>query len=662
MFTFSIKASKSSFRTAIAIAFVLLSTAPDLRAATDQQSSRDPQSPTSGKEKTKLSDSAKGENEINLIPQPVKLETQTGFFKISATTKMVSNQANKEIADLFAAMIKAPTGYNLGHATSHKYGIHLNINATYNSTLGNEGYVLEVNPSRISISANKPAGLFYGMQSLMQLLPKEIESPLKTKTETWLVPCVKITDYPRFAWRGLMLDVSRHFFDKELVKKYINQLAKYKMNVFHWHLTDDQGWRIEIKSLPKLTEIGAWRAPRMGLWWTRNPQAEGENASYGGFYTQAEVKEIVKYAQERFVTILPEIDVPGHSLAALAAYPELSCTGGPFKVNVGNVFYTKEDNALCPGNEQTFDFMDKVLGEVAALFPGQYIHIGGDECYKGFWKDCAKCQKRMAGENLKTVEELQSYFIKRMEKIVQAKGKKMMGWDEILEGGLAPEATVMSWRGMQGGIEAAKANHHVVMTPTANCYLDLYQGDPAVEPPTYSRLTLTNCYNFEPIPKEISDPSLVLGGQGNLWTESVPNYRQVEYMTWPRAFALAEVFWSPKETRNWDSFVQRMEANFARYNIANVNYATSVFDASIQPVKDTVNKTMRIALTTELKDLDVYYTFDGTYPDHFSPKYKEPLAIPIGSDMFRVLTYRNHQPVGKMITVSIKDLEKRIAN
>ncbi|MGV8878547.1 MAG: beta-N-acetylhexosaminidase [Sphingobacteriaceae bacterium] len=598
---------------------------------------------------------------INLIPLPVKMEKQAGSFTISSSTKLVAHPANREIAELFAEMIKAPTGYNLPLAKANTYGIHLIINKTYNKTIGMEGYTLDVKPNRINITANKPAGLFYGMQTLMQLLPKEIESPVNAGVKTWQIPCVQITDYPRFQWRGLMLDVSRHFFDKEVVKKYINQLAKYKMNVFHWHLTDDQGWRIEIKSLPELTQIGAWRAPRMGLWWSRNPQADGEKASYGGFYTQEDIKEIVKYAQERFVTILPEVDVPGHSLAALAAYPELSCTGGPFKVNVGNVFYTKEDNALCPGNEETFAFMDKVLTEVAELFPGQYIHIGGDECYKGFWKDCPKCQKRMAGEDLKTVEELQSYFIKRMEKIVQSKGKKLMGWDEILEGGLAPEATVMSWRGMQGGIEAAKMNHHVIMTPTSNCYLDLYQGDPAVEPPTYSRLTLTNCYNFEPVPKEITDESMILGGQGNLWTESVPNYRQVEYMTWPRSFALAEVFWSPKGTRNLAEFVPRVEAHLARFDLARVNYARSMYDAFIVPVKDTVQKVMRITLSTELKGLDVYYTFDGTYPDNFSPKYnQQELNIPPGTDMFRVRTYRNKKPIGQMMTVSIKDLEKRI--
>lgn len=598
-------------------------------------------------------------NEVSLIPQPVKVERRTGTFTLSGSTRLISSKSNKEIAELFAAMFKAPTGFLLQHALSGAAGIQLLISKTPNVVLGNEGYTLDVTPGKITILANKPAGLFYGMQTLMQLLPKEIESPLVVKNKSWSVPCVKITDYPRFGWRGLMLDVSRHFFPKELVKKYINQLAKYKLNVFHWHLTDDQGWRIEIKSLPKLTGIAAWRAPRVGLWWTRPPQGANEAATDGGFYTQEDVKEIVEYARSRFVTILPEIDVPGHSLAAIAAYPELSCTGKTYKVNVGNLFYTIDDNALCPGNDQTYDFMKKVIDEVAALFPGEFIHIGGDECYKGFWKDCAKCQKRMKDEKLQTVEELQSYFIRRMETLVKSKGKKLMGWDEILEGGLAPEANVMSWRGMDGGITAAKMGHKVVMTPSAKCYLDLYQGDPAVEPPTYSMLTLSSCYSFDPVPNGIPDPSLILGGQGNLWTESVPNYRQVEYMTWPRAFALAEVFWSPKGTRNWDGFIFRMEQQFARYDMALVNYARSAYDPIIKPVKDTVHKTVRIAMDTEIKKLDIYYTFDNTYPDNFSAKYRDTLSVPIGADHLRVLSYRNNKPIGKMITVPIKELEKR---
>jgi hexosaminidase len=596
---------------------------------------------------------------ISIIPQPVKVERLEGTFILSSKTKFISSSENKDIALLFAEMLQSPTGYTLAHSSRGTAGIQLILNSEENPLLGKEGYTLEVKSRKITISANKPAGLFYGMQSLMQLLPNEIERKSVSKYQIWTIPCVKIIDYPRFGWRGLMLDVSRHYFSKEVVKRYIDQLAKYKMNVFHWHLTDDQGWRIEIKSLPELTSVGGWRADRSGTWWTRQPQGKDEISDYGGFYTQDDVREVVKYAQDRFVTILPEIDVPGHSLAALAAYPNLSCTGLTYKVNVGNRFYTIDDNALCPGNEKVYEFMDKVITEVVSLFPGEYIHIGGDECFKGFWKDCKKCQKRMADENLKSVEELQSYFIRRMEKIIKSKGKKLMGWDEILEGGLAPEATVMSWRGMAGGIAAAKMNHHVVMTPTAHCYLDLYQGDPAVEPPTYDMLTLASCYNFEPIPEGITDTSLVLGGQGNLWTESVPTYRHAEYMTWPRAFALAEVFWSPASTRNWDNFITRMETHFLRFDMAEVNYARSVYDPIIKPVKDATAKSVTIKMQTELKDLELYYTFDNTYPDNFSNRYTASLAIPAGADHLRVISYRNGAAVGKMITIPVKELEKR---
>ena len=330
-----------------------------------------------------------------------------------------------------------------------------------------------------------------------------------------------------------MLDVSRHFFNKEEVKAYIDQLAEYKMNVFHWHLSDDQGWRIEIKSLPGLTEKGAWRAKRVGQWWQRTPRQNGEATDYGGFYTQEDIKEIVQYANERFVQVVPEIDVPGHSLSTIVAYPEISCTQTVKDINIGNKFYTVDENSLCVGKDLTFKYLDKIFTETSMLFPSEYVHVGGDECYKGFWSRCDDCQKRIKDENLKNTDELQSYFIKRMEKMLEEKGKKLVGWDEILEGGLAPNATVMSWRGMSGGIKAAKEGHQVIMTPSKHCYLDLFQGEPSVEPDTYSMSRLTDSYSFEPIPEGV-DPKLILGGQGNLWTESVPNFRHAQYMTWPR--------------------------------------------------------------------------------------------------------------------------------
>ena len=456
-----------------------------------------------------------------------------------------------------------------------------------------------------------------------------------------------------------MLDVSRHFFTKQEVKKFIDQMAEYKYNVFHWHLTDDQGWRLEVKSLPGLTAIGAWRAPRVGNWWEREPQLPTDSLSYGGYYTTEDIREIVEYAQQRYVTIVPEIDIPGHSMAALSAYPEISCTGGPFHVNVGNTFYTKIENSLCAGNEQTFEVLDSVFAEVARLFPSPYIHIGGDECYKGFWEKCSKCKMRMQKEHLKNLEELQSYFVKRVAAMVQKRGKQVIGWDEILEGGLAPETIVMSWRGMKGGIEAAKQGHSVIMTPTDHCYLDFYQGDPTVEPNTYSMLRLQDCYKYQLIPDSV-DASLIMGGQGNLWTESVPHYRQVEYMIWPRALAISETLWTDARLRNWKFFVNRVEQQFERFDRSGVNYARSIYDPIIYPHWDK-ERQLKIAMKTEIEGLSLFYTFDNTIPDIYSNMYTDTLSIPKNASMLRVAAYKGQEQAGRLIDITIDALKKRAA-
>ena len=388
----------------------------------------------------------------------------------------------------------------MGSSANAKAAIVLSIYKKPDLSLGDEGYVLKVTPQKILLSANKPQGLFYGIQTLRQLLPPANKNQLANKNFQYKIPCATIIDYPRFGYRGLMLDVSRHFFSKEFVMKYIDEMAKYKLNVFHWHLTDDNGWRIEIKGLPQLTEVGAWRVPRTGAWHKFEPPQPGEKPSYGGYYTQSDIREIVKYAQQKFITIIPEIDVPAHSLALIAAYPALSCTQLQYSVNPGSPFYKKEDNTLCVNNDSTWLLLDKIFTQVAELFPGKYIHIGGDEAYKGFWEKCPKDQALMKQEGLKSVEELQSFFVKKLEKLIVSKGKKMIGWDEILEGGLAPEATVMSWRGMEGGIEAAKMGHEVIMTPINSTYLSRKQSDAAVEPFAPGMVRLSTCYNFEPLP------------------------------------------------------------------------------------------------------------------------------------------------------------------
>lgn len=590
------------------------------------------------------------------VPLPVKMDIQKGHFLLTSTTTILADSKDNAVQhaiSFFNKELQMLTGLHLkiNNKTKLSHYLTLWINTKWDSIISKEGYQLQVTSSGIKLEANTDAGLFYGLQTLLQLIPAE------SNRQQFLIPCSAITDYPRFGWRGLMLDVSRHFFSKEEVKQYIDEMVQYKFNVFHWHLSDDEGWRIEIKSLPQLTKVGAWRVPRTGLFGNFALPQPGEAATYGGYYTQEDIKEIVQYAKDRFVTIVPEIDVPAHSLAMIASYPNLSCTQQIYPVDPGTDFYEKEDNALCVGNDSVFTMLDKVFTEIAALFPGSYIHVGGDEAFKGFWKTCPKCQKRMQQEQLQNVDELQSYFVKRVEKIIESKGKKMIGWDEILDGGLAPNAAVMSWRGMKGGIAAAKMQHNVVMSPWGNSYLDLYQSDSSAEPPTYGMCRLTNCYQYDPVPDGV-DAQYILGGQGNLWAEMIPNYRQAQYMTWPRAMALAEVYWSPKEKRDWDGFIKRMEAQFPRLDQQHIKYARSYYNAIIQPVKDEQGNRY-VQLSTEIKGLDIYYSFDNTNPDNYYPKYEgKPLAFPVGATLLKVITYRDGKPIGQQVSLKKTDLDK----
>lgn len=595
---------------------------------------------------------------IGIIPLPSTYELKPGTFYITGQSSIGIDKSDPEmtaLANYFNEEISDATGFSLPVNNSGTIIFQLGEH----KELGEEGYQLSISSDQLILSAYKHHGIFNGIQSVLQLLPPEIKSKTVQADATWSINCIEVTDKPQFAWRGLMLDVSRHFFTKQEVKKFIDQMAEYKYNVFHWHLTDDQGWRLEVKSLPRLTAIGAWRAPRVGNWWEREPQLPTDSLSYGGYYTTEDIREIVEYAQQRYVTIVPEIDIPGHSMAALSAYPEISCTGGPFHVNVGNTFYTKIENSLCAGNEQTFEVLDSVFAEVARLFPSPYIHIGGDECYKGFWEKCSKCKMRMQKEHLKNLEELQSYFVKRVAAMVQKRGKQVIGWDEILEGGLAPEAIVMSWRGMKGGIEAAKQGHSVIMTPTDHCYLDFYQGDPTVEPNTYSMLRLQDCYKYQLIPDSV-DASLIMGGQGNLWTESVPHYRQVEYMIWPRALAISETLWTDARLRNWKFFVNRVEQQFERFDRSGVNYARSIYDPIIYPHWDK-ERQLKIAMKTEIEGLSLFYTFDNTIPDIYSNMYTDTLSIPKNASMLRVAAYKGQEQAGRLIDITIDALKKRAA-
>lgn len=500
---------------------------------------------------------------VPIIPQPVVLNQKEGVFLLDEKVQVIVAAGNKEAADVarfFTNAVKQVSGYTLPVKVAAA-GKTIRFSIVKTEEVGDEGYRLSVTPARIEIRANKPAGLFYGVQSLLQTLPA-----VRTN-QVLQVPCMEITDYPRFQWRGMMLDVSRHFFAPELVKEFIDLLASYKMNSFHWHLVDGAGWRIEIKKYPKLTGLAAWRVDDWGKSWDWSQvqfNADRSKATYGGFYTQEQIKEIVAYAAARHINVVPEIEMPGHSEAAMAAYPELSCLPHKHSFNEAGDFYGKDVHPnFCAGNDSAFVFLQNVLKEVMALFPSRYIHVGGDEVDKTGWKQCERCRRRMKTEGLKNEEELQSYFIQRMEQFLNANGRKLLGWDEILEGGLAPQATVMSWRGESGGIKAAQMRHDVVMSPTGPLYFDYYQGDPETEPPAFGGFnTLKRVYHYEPIPAELTkeEAKHVLGAQANLWTEQIYTYEHVEYMILPRMPALAEVLWSTKESRNWKNFNQRLPA------------------------------------------------------------------------------------------------------
>ncbi|MBC7892132.1 MAG: beta-N-acetylhexosaminidase, partial [Sphingobacteriaceae bacterium] len=515
-------------------------------------------------------------------PLPSKLVPKEGQFQFTKATRLIWPQADaglKPVVEGFAAQLRKASGlpleYFSANSTAIPKGGHLYFIEAAPGKMGLEDYRLTIEPDRIGIVAASPKGYFYATQTLLQLLPAEAFSPELARKVEWTAPCVQVEDQPRFGYRGLMLDVGRHFFPVAFIKKYIDLLALHKMNTFHWHLTDDQGWRIEIKKYPRLTQVGSRRdstivghASRGNLAYT----GKYDGKPYGGFYTQDEIREVVRYAQSRFVTIVPEIELPGHALAALSAYPELGAN--PDKRYRPATTWGVMDDVFLP-REQTFQFLENVLTEVMAMFPGEYIHIGGDECPKKTWKESSFCQELMKKEGLKDEHELQSYFIRRIDKFITAKGRKMIGWDEILEGGLSPNATVMSWRGIKGGIEAARQKHDVIMTPSTFFYLDYYQGDSKTEPLSIGGyLPLRKVYSYEPIPTELKpeEAKYIQGAQANIWSEYIATPAQAEYMTYPRACAVAEVVWSLKDCCTFDDFVARLKVHFKRLDYLGVKY------------------------------------------------------------------------------------------
>jgi hexosaminidase len=509
-----------------------------------------------------------------IIPSPVSLVPLDGSFTFSQKSRIILSNLNNEtklIADYLALLIKNPTGFSIPIEEGSKEISHSVFMSFDTSVANNEGYVLKITPDIIDIKAKSAVGIFYAVQTLRQLLPVEVEKEKKVEGLILSVPACEIKDEPGFKYRGMHLDVGRHMFPVAYIKRYIDMMALHKMNTFHWHLTEDQGWRIEIKKYPRLTEIGGFRKETLVGSGSERPEVF-DGKSYGGFYTQEEIKDIVAYAKLKFITIIPEIEMPGHSSAALAAYPEYSCTGGPIEVKTKwGVF----PDVYCAGKEVTFNFLEDVLSEVIDLFPGKYIHIGGDECPKDRWQKCQACQDRMKKEGLKDEKELQSYFIQRIEKFLISKNRKLIGWDEILEGGLAPEATVMSWRGIEGGIEAAKQKHDVIMSPYNDVYLYIYQCEPEGQPlAAGGYLPLEKVYSFNPLPEKLIaiEQKYILGLEGCLWSEFVDSPELLEYMVYPRMFASAETGWTLASKKDFESFLSRLEIVKKRYDAIGINY------------------------------------------------------------------------------------------
>lgn len=572
---------------------------------------------------------------VQLIPLPARLtETADSFLLDKQTVLVAATEADRQTAGLFNEWFSSLSGFELQVKDSGSMNAIVFSTRPAGEKAIAEAYQLKVGKDLITIEGDDAAGTFYGMQTLIQLMP------VQSAPAYWL-PGVNISDQPRFAYRGLHLDVCRHFFPVSFVKKYIDLLSMHKMNTFHWHLTDDQGWRIEIKRYPKLQEIASRRKETMEGRYADN---KFDGKPYGGFYTQEDIKEVVAYAAERHVTVIPEIEMPGHALAALAAYPNLGCTGGPYAVGTK---WGVLDDVFCAGNDSTFQFLQNVLEEVMILFPSTYIHIGGDECPKVRWDKCPKCQARMKAEGLKDGHALQSYFIRRMEKWLNEKGRQIIGWDEILEGGLAPNATVMSWRGIEGGIAAAKQHHDVIMTPGGFVYFDHYQSQGKNEPLAIGGFTpVSKVYGYDPVPEGLTpkEASYIKGAQANLWTEYIGSPEHAEYMVYPRAVALAEVLWSPKEKKDFDGFLERLKRHLPRLEKKGVNYAKHVFE--VRPTVESNGKNgVQVRLDAKLDGGKVVFTTDSSAPDMNATAYTGPIPV-TKTGTIRAIVLQDSKPYG----------------
>ncbi|MDB5203827.1 MAG: family 20 glycosylhydrolase [Ferruginibacter sp.] len=583
--------------------------------------------------------------QVNISPMPVELKEGKGNFVLDKSTLIkLDSRDQQKTAELFNEYLQAVYGFRLKiFAGSDAVPTSANKIVFRYQRLAPQVdgiYAMDISARELLIKAPFNNGLFYGMQTLIQLLPLQ-----KPATASLVIPQVQIKDYPRFAYRGMHLDVARHYFPMSFLKKYIDYLAYHKFNNFHWHLTDDQGWRIEIKKYPLLTSIGSCRAQTLA---GRYGSDKYDGKKYCGFYTQEEVKQLVKYAADRYINVIPEIEMPGHGVAALSAYPYLGCTRGPYKVYET---WGVTDDVFCAGNDSTFTFLQNVIDEVIALFPSKYIHIGGDECPKTKWKSCPLCQARIKAEHLKDEHELQSYFIQRMEKYINAKGRSIIGWDEILEGGLAPNATVMSWTGEHGGIAAAKQQHNAIMTPGAWCYFDHSQSRNEDSLTIGGYLPLEKVYGYEPVPKELNaeEAKYILGAQANLWTEYIDNPSKVQYMLFPRMTALSEVLWSPKEKRSWEGFEQRLPGIMDRYKLWNVRYSTAYYD--LQPtVVPAEGNGISWKLDTKNTNGHIIYTKGETQNASFN--YTGPLLISATGTYSAALEDGDHKVISNWVKQS----------
>jgi len=610
--------------------------------------------------------------QVNIIPQPesVKMGVGTTILPINVSIVYATDNKNIDLArssDFLSSYLS--TYYKTWTESSKKkvppsvYRIALSVDESQNTQPGS--YTLDISKKGIDISGHDEEGVFYGVQSLIQLLPPHVSN------NTIQIPFLTIKDHPRFQYRGLHLDVSRHFMSIDFIKKYIDYIALHKMNYFHWHLTDDQGWRIEIKKYPKLTQVGAWRN---GTIIGRYPGKGNDNEKHGGFYTQEQVKEIVKYAADRYITVVPEIEMPGHGSAAIASYPYLSCfpdeptikyfpknctwAGDSTGKQVQQTWGVFSD-VFCAGKDETFKFLQDVIDEIVPLFPAKYIHVGGDECPKDNWKRCPNCQKTRAENNLKDEHELQSYFIQRMEKYINGKGKTIIGWDEILEGGLAPNAIVMSWRGEEGGIQAAKENHSVIMTPGNPVYFDHTQTDQEDSVTIGGYNPIEKVYAYEPIPAALNETQgkFVLGAQANLWSEYITNPRKVEYMLFPRISALSETLWSQKEKKSWSDFEKRLQVQFKRYDLWKANYSKAYFDlkATLMPTENFDGILWKLETRDPAAEIKtITHSAGKQYEAKFNEgtKYTSPILIK-STQLVAAISMKNGKPVSNPVSQNI---------